>query len=59
MSSVARKSCSMSASTVLFPVLAILMASNCWLPALNVAVAHRLLHIMGKVCSCFVVVKKQ
>ena len=49
----------MSASTVLFPVLVILMASNCWLPALNVAVVHGLLHIVGKVCSCFVVVNKQ
>ena len=40
-------------------VLAIQMASNCWLPALNVAVAHRLLHIVGKMRGCFVLVKKQ
>ena len=44
---------------VLVPVLAIRMASNCWLPALNIAVAHGLLHIVGKVRGCFVLMKKQ
>jgi len=38
----------MSPSTVLVPVLAIRMASNCWVPALNIAVAHGLLHIVGR-----------
>ena len=31
---------------------------NCWLPALNVALAHGLLHIVGKVHGCFVLVKE-
>ena len=31
--------------------------SNCWLPTLNLAVAHWLLHIVGKVRSCFTIVK--
>ena len=35
-----RKSCSVSPSTVLVLVLAIRMASNCWLQALKVAVVH-------------------
>ena len=35
-----RKTCSVSPSTVLVPVLAIRTASNCWRPALNVVVAH-------------------
>ena len=34
------ESCSASPSTVLVPVLAIRTAGNCWLPALNVVVAH-------------------
>ena len=42
----------MSPSIVLAQLLAIQMASNCWLLALNVAVAHELLHIVRKVC-CF------
>ena len=52
------KSCSMSPFTVLVLVLAIRTASNCWLLALNVAVACGLLHIVGKVCGCFVPVNK-
>ena len=32
--------CSVSPSTVLVSVSAIQMASNCWLPHLNVAIAH-------------------
>ena len=39
----ARESSSVSPSTVLFQVLATQTASNCWLRALNVAVAHGLL----------------
>ena len=49
----------MSPSTVLVLVLAIQTASNCWLPALNIAVVHGLLHIVGKVRGCFILVKKQ
>ena len=37
----------------LVPVLAIRTASNRWLPALNKAVVHGLLHNMGKVRGCF------
>ena len=43
----------------LIPLLAIQMASNCWLLALNVGVAHWLLHIIGKVHGGFILVKKQ
>ena len=39
----------------MIPVLAIRMAGNCWLSALNVAVVHGLLLLRG----CFVFVKKQ
>ena len=31
---------------LLVPVLAIRTTSNCWLPAMNVAVGHRLLYIV-------------
>ena len=51
----ARKTCSVSPSTVLVPLLAI---RNCWLLALNIAVAHGLLHSMWKLHGCFVLVKK-
>ena len=54
-----RKSCSVSSYNVLVSVLAIWIATNCWLLTLNVAVAHGLLHIVGKVCGCFVLVKQK
>ena len=47
---------SMSPFAVLVLLLAIRMASNCWPPALNVA--HTLLHVVGKVHGCFILVKK-
>ena len=51
----ARESSSVSPSTVLFQVLATQTASNCWFRALNVAVVHGLLYIVGNVCGCLVV----
>ena len=55
----APKSCFVSPSTVLAPVLAIQMPSNSWLLALNTVVVHGLVHIVGEVRGCFVLVKGQ
>ena len=40
-------------------MLVIWMASNYWLLALNVVIAHGLPNIVGKVRGCFIPVKKQ
>ena len=50
---------SVSPSTVLVLVLAIQTTSNCYIPVLNIAVVHGLVHIVRKVCGCFVLLKKQ
>ena len=41
-------------SAALVPVLAIRTAIYCWLPALNLAAVHALVHIVGKGRGCFV-----
>ena len=58
-SPLAPKCCSVSPSTVLVSVPAILTASNCCMASgFERSLAHGLLDVVGKVRGCFVLVKK-